>query len=98
MEQKKELIRIGDMLRVQINDGLGIDEMLVNLVDDKPDFHDEYMDISIESPLGKSIVGSFVGEEKAYDVKGNTTNIMIMEKVTKELKEKIEKEEDSKTK
>lgn len=92
--ENSDIIDVGDIVLIEtIFDEDDIEEMTLKLVGGYGDLNCEIPEISINSPLGKSIYGKKVLEQTSYQVNGNIFNVLIKEKVLGETKDNTESKE-----
>ena len=92
--ENSDTIDVGDIVLIEtIFDEDDIEEMTLKLVGGYGDLNCEIPEISINSPLGKSIYGKKVLEQTSYQVNGNIFNVLIKEKVLGETKDNTESKE-----
>lgn len=77
-----EIIEIGDIVNIQLS---SIDdepeEMVIKLVEEAHNTEIDVTQISVNSPLGKSIYKKKVGEITNYKVNDNVFNVTILNKI-----------------
>lgn len=88
--EDEEVIDIDDIFSLEF-EGEDTPEMfkLVGVTDNM--MQDGYMEITINSPLGKAVYKKRLGEDISYEVNGNTFNATIIAKLLKEDVKKLEK-------
>ena len=80
-EQDNELIDIGDIVTIDMSmDKKNYNEMIFLLAGGVGDVFAEIPEISLNSPLGKSVYHKKVGDETTFEVDGVTSYIKIMNK------------------
>lgn len=87
-QNNNQIVDLGDVLRLNIIDQYGNDEIIGRLVGDaKPNQDSEYLDISVNSLIGRLIYGKKIQETISYETNGVTCCVQIKEKLN------IQKEE-----
>lgn len=72
------IIDIGDFVTLDmIYSESNVEEMFLKLVGGEANFRGDIPEISINSPLGKSIYQKKVGDRTSYQVNGRTFNVLI---------------------
>lgn len=91
MDIDDSIIDINDLVRLSLVFGENyIETNIYKLVASSlPEESSEYINISINSPIGSAIYGKKVGDLTAYNVEKNIFGVKIEEKITLSRKEKI---------
>ena len=78
----EEIVEIGDIISIQLSP---VDDepetMLIKLVNEAKNLEQDFIEISINSPLGKSVYKRKVGEITEYKVNNNVFNVTILNKI-----------------
>lgn len=91
-ENNSDIVDIGDIITANIMYGVDDNEELTfQLVGGVGEKQNEYQEVSINSPLGKSVYKKQVGDTCSYEVGRNIINVFIKEKIGLEKKENVEK-------
>ena len=82
---KKNIVDLGDILRLDIIDEDEVEEIIVKLVC-IPEYNysanNIYQEeISISTPIGKAILGRKIGDEVTYEIGNAKSKIKILEKI-----------------
>ena len=82
-QNNEELVGFGDILRLNLFDQYGNDEIIGKLVGDakKSSMDSDYLEISANGLVGSLIYGKKVGEKISYIVDGFTCYVQIIEKL-----------------
>lgn len=75
------VVSIGDTLRIMIDDGILIEELIIELVSDISDISDDVNLVSVNSILGQAILNLEVGETTEYTALNSIIRVKILEKI-----------------
>ena len=91
-ENNSDIVDIGDIITANmmydVDDSEELTFLLIGGVGGK---QNEYQEVSINSPLGKSVYKKHVGDTCSYEVGRNIINVFIKEKIGLEKKENVHK-------
>lgn len=91
-ENNSYIVDIGDIITINIMyDVDDNEELTFQLVGGVGGKQNEYQEVSINSPLGKSVYKKHVGDTCSYEVGRNIINVFIKEKIGLEKKENAHK-------
>ena len=86
----EEFVEIGDVINILLSSTDDEPEnMVIKLVDIANNTDFNMTEISVNSPLGKSIYKKKIGEKIQYKVNDNTFNVTILNKVNNINKQKV---------
>ncbi len=75
------VVSIGDTLRIMIDDGILIEELIIELVSDISDISDDVNLVSVNSILGQAILNLEIGETTEYTALNSIIRVKILEKI-----------------
>ena len=75
------VVCIGDTLKIIIDDGILIEELIIELVSDVSDISDDVNQVSVNSLLGQAILNVEVGETTEYTALNSIIKVKILEKI-----------------
>ena len=75
------VVSIGDTLRIMIDDGILIEELIIELVSDISDISDDVNLVSVNSILGQAILNLEIGETTEYTALNSIIRVKKKEKI-----------------
>jgi len=88
-EDNSEVIDINDYILVELSYNGEVNEEVIYLTGSEYNMDSDFIEVTLNSPLGKAIYGKKVGEETSYEVNDYSYQVKILSKLTK--KEACEK-------